>query len=439
MYKLMMPSVMPETYRDILVLICLGLLCWGIIRVERIYQYPFFMGSMFVSFILPQAFSLVDNPGSAVTQEALERVLLFSCFCAAACWIGYQTKPNKKWLAKLNIIIDERKLFKAGIVLMAQGCLFNFLISRITIEKSPVNGNWTGPATIFTFFGSVIYIAFAIFLLQTLKRPNAINCICVVVSGWIPLQGVLGGRRQATMTFIIFIGLSLLLVYRYTPPRWLVITAVLSLAVIIPVFGHVRAGFWELVFSGNWQEIISLSQSVFTTQQKGEILELRNAALLMDASERIGYGYGTGWWDAIIFQYVPGQILGYDFKKSLQFNLITNESLKELYGYTVSVGTTTTGIGDSFTEFGYFGFIIFALIGYVFKNLWISAFYQKSTISRLFYMGLVSPGMVGITHGIGRFWQEAIFQASFIWLVAYYARVRYNSYCVESKPKKIEG
>jgi hypothetical protein len=434
-----MPPIMTETYRDILVFICMGLLSWGIIRVERIYQYPFFMGSMFVSFILPQAFSLVDNPGSAVSQEALERVLLFSCFCAAACWVGYQIKPNKQWLAKLNIVIDERKLFKAGIALMVQGYLFNFLLSRITIQRSAVNGNWTGPATIFLFFGSVIYIAFAIFLLQSLKRPNTINLVCVLLSAWFPVQSVLAGRRQPTMTFIIFIGLSLLLIYRYVPPRWLIITAVLLLAVIIPVVGQLRAGFWELVFSGNWQEILSSSQNAFASQQKGEILELRNAALLMDASERIGYGYGTTWWDAIIFQYVPGQIVGYDLKKSLQFNWITNESLQELYGYSVSLGTTPTGVGDSFTEFGYFGCIIFALMGYVLKNLWISAFYQKSVISRLLYMGLVSPAMIGITHGIGRFWQEAIFQVGFIWLVAYYSRVKDNSYYIKAQLKNVGG
>jgi hypothetical protein len=425
-------------YRDILTIICLSLLGWGVIRVERIYQYPFFMGSMFMSFILPQAFSLIDNPGSAVSQEALERVLLVSCLCAAACWSGYQIKPNKKWLAKLNIVIDERKLFKAGIVLMAQGYFFNFLLSRTTIQRSAINGNWTGPATIYGFFANVIYIAFAIFLLQTLKRPNAINLICVMLAGWFPLQSLLAGRRQPTMTFVIFIGLSLLLVYHYVPPRWLVSVAVLLLAFIIPVVGQLRAGFWELVFSGNWQQILSSAQGAFTSQQKGDILELRNAALLMDISERAAiHGYGTGWWDAIVFQYVPGQIVGYDFKQSLQFNWLTFDTIKNSYNYVIPIGTTTTGIGDSFVEFGYFGFIIFALIGYVLKNIWISAVYLKSTVSRILYMGLVSPAMLGLTHGIGRFWQEAIFQVSFVCLVAYYARARNSLYYTNSK--HVEG
>ncbi len=73
---------MAQIYLDILVIICLGLIAWGLVCLERVYQYPFFMGSIFISFLLPQAFALIKNPGQ-VSQQALERVLLFSCLCAA--------------------------------------------------------------------------------------------------------------------------------------------------------------------------------------------------------------------------------------------------------------------------------------------------------------------------------------------------------------------
>ena len=53
---------MAETYRNLLVIVCLGLFVWGLIRIERIYQYPFFMGAIFLSFLVPQAFALVNNP-----------------------------------------------------------------------------------------------------------------------------------------------------------------------------------------------------------------------------------------------------------------------------------------------------------------------------------------------------------------------------------------
>lgn len=426
---------MAETYRDLLILICLCLLGWGLIRIERIYQYPFFMGSMFVSFLLPQAFSLIDNPSAAVNQEALERVLLVSCLCATACWIGYQAKPNLNWLAKLNIAINERKLFKAGIFLIAEGWFFNFLLSRTTIATGS-NGNWSGPATIYLFLSQAINIAFGIFLLLSLKRSNSTNLICTVISGWPLLSSVLGGRRQPTMTFIIFIGFSLWLIRRYIPPRWAVIAAAVIMTFLIPLFGELRGVFWNLVFSGNWQEILSTAQKAFNAQQAGNILELRNAALLMDAAENTGiYGYGTGFWDSIIFQYVPGQIVGYGFKESLQFKWLTPDTLVNLYGYYIPNGSTYTGVGDSFMEFSYLGCLTFGLIGYMFKHLWISAVYQKSIISKVLYMGLVSPAMVGLTHGIGRFLQEAIFQVIFVTLVACYSKATHCSYSVSPEVK----
>ncbi|MEH1827703.1 MAG: hypothetical protein V7L22_20590 [Nostoc sp.] len=422
---------MVEVYRDLLIIICICLLGWGLIRIERVYQYPFFMGSMFVSFLLPQVFALIKNPG-LLTQDALERVLLMSCFCAAACWIGYTIKPNTKVLKKLNIIIDQRKLFRVGIVLMFQGYLFNFLLSITTIQRSE-SGTWTGPATIYLFLAQVINIAFGIFLLKTLNSPKIINIILTIIAGWPLVQPIFVGRRQPTMTFIIIVGLSFWLAWRYVPPRMLVITAVVLLIFIIPVVGELRSRFWDLVFSGKWEKILSSSQGAFETQQKGDILELRNAAFIADATEKMGlYGYGSGWWDSIVFQYVPGQIVGYDFKQSLQFNLITREELENLYGYTIPSGTTITGVGDSFAEFGYFGCFSFGLIAYFFKHLWISAVYKKSIFSSLLYMGLVSPAMVGLTHGIGRFWQEAIFQVFFVSLAVYYSRVKYKYYAINS-------
>lgn len=424
---------MAEIYLAMLIIICLGLLSWGLIRLERVYQYPFFMGSIFISFLLPQAFALIKNPGQ-VSQHALERVLLVSCLCAATCWIGYKIQPNKKWLAKLDIPIDESKLFRAGIALMAMGYFFNFLLSRTTIQTA-ANGNWTGPATIYIFLAQVIYIAFAIFILQTLKRPNAINLLCTALAA-VPLVQtvVLYGRRQPTMTLLEIVGLSFWLVRRYVPPRWIFITAIILITYLIPLIGELRGDFWNLVFSGNLQKVLSLSDNAFNLLLKGDVLELRNAALLMDAADQTNqYGYGSGYWDSIIFQYVPGQIVGYDLKKLLQVNLLEKYDLTNLYGYSIPNGSTITGVGDSFIEFSYFGFLSFGFIGYLFKNLWISSVYYQSTISRLLYMGLISPAMVGLTHGIGRFVQEAIYQIIFVGLVIYCCRVKYKIYYTQNE------
>jgi hypothetical protein len=414
---------MVEIFRNLFVIICLILLGWGVIRTERVYQYPFFIGSMFSSFLLPQAFAIVNNPG-VVSKEALERVLFYSSLCAAACFIGYRAKPNIRWLAKLNIAIDERKLFTAGIALTALGYFFNFMLSRTAIQLA-ANGNWTGPGTIYVFFAQVVNIAIGIFILQALKRPNIINIIFTIIAVSPLIDSILKGRRQPTMNLAIIIGISFWLIHRIKAPRWLIIVGIVSLTFLIPLFGALRGDFWNLAFSGHWQEVVTASQEAFEFLLKGDLLELRNATLLMDIAEKKSlYGFGTQYWDNIIFQYVPGQIVGFDVKKSFQFNLFDKyvQLLKSTYGYSIPNGYTITGIGDSFMEFGYFGCFIFGLIGYLFKHLWISAVYNGSLFSQLLYIGLLSPAMLALTHGIGRFIQEAIFQTFFITLVVSYAK-----------------
>ncbi|MEA5529732.1 hypothetical protein VB638_09020 [Dolichospermum sp. UHCC 0684] len=416
---------MVETYLSLFIGICLAIVAWSLIRLERIYQYPFFMASIFLSFILPQAISLVNGSfGTVVSPAILERVLLYSCMCVAMCYMGYQFKPNSKWLDKLDVPIDERKLFRSGIVLLFIGNICFFLLSRIKIQIAS-NGSWTGPATILIFFAGVTYIALPIFLINALKRPNFIN-ITLTIIAIVPILDriIVYGRRQPTIAFFLTIGLSLFLVRGLIPPRWFFVTCVIIAAYIIPVLGQLRGSFWTLVFSGDWQTILSSSQQgLESITEKGEILELRNAALMIDAAEKLNkYSYGTGFWDGIVFQFVPGQIVGFDVKQSLQFQLGTLGDLKNLYGYNIHPGTTPTGIGDSFVEFSYFGCLTFALIGSLFKHLWVSTIYRANIVSAILYISLVDSAMVGITHGIFRFVQEFIFKAGVVFLIVYFSR-----------------
>ncbi|MGY6529659.1 MAG: hypothetical protein ACXITR_06985 [Cyanobacterium sp.] len=51
---------MADTYLFIFITICGAIVGWSIIRLERIYQFPFFMASVFLSFIIPQAIAIVN-------------------------------------------------------------------------------------------------------------------------------------------------------------------------------------------------------------------------------------------------------------------------------------------------------------------------------------------------------------------------------------------
>lgn len=413
---------MADTYLFLFITICVAMIAWSIIRLERIYQFPFFMASVFLSFILPQAIAIVENPGIGVTNTAVERMLIYTCVCAAMCWIGYQFSPNQKWLNRLNVQIDEDKLFKAGIVLLIIGQTCHFALSRITIRTSEVNGNWTGPATILIFFAGVLNIALPLFLIRTLKNPSFLNIFLTTVTALPTIQAIiLSGRRQPTIAFLVTVGLCFFIVKKYIPPRLLLVVLIPISAYIIPTIGNLRGKFWELVFAGKWNELQMASQQGLEKVIEGNILELRNATLVMDYAAQLNYyGYGSQLWNTIVFQYVPGQLVGFDVKRSLQFNL--NFDLVSYFGYKTSTGTTLTGVGDSFMDFGFFGCLFFALMGYLYKTLWESTIKEKSIISTLLYVSLIDSAMVGISHGIGRFVNEFIFKAGVMFLVNYYCK-----------------
>ncbi len=413
---------MVEFLQYLLIGICALIVMWGMIKVERIYQFPFFMASMVIAFILPQVSALISNPGAA-TQNMLVQVLIMACLCTSMCWVGYNFPPNRTLLYKLQIPLDNRKLLQVGIFLTAIGWTFAVFTGQAasTLEAGK---QWTGPATIFAFFAQVIYLGFAILLIQLLNKPSIINITGTIIAGLPIVQTVLAGRRQPTMTFLIIIGLCFWYNFKLAPPRWLVLIAIVAGAYIIPLVGQLRGNFWNLIFQQDWETLKTSAELSYETLQKGGILELRNAALVIDAATVSGkYEYGAGYWNAFVFQYFPGQIFGYDVKQSLQFDLQRAENLS-LYGYAFPLGTTWTGIGDSYLQFGYFGALLFALIGNFFKTLWIASFQQKSLLATLLMMSLISPAMLGLTHGTERFLQEFIFQIILINLVGYYCGIK---------------
>jgi len=405
---------MSELFLWIFISICIGILGWGMLRADRVYQFPFFMSAIFLSFILPQAFALIENPGAA-RPEAIDRVLFMSCLCAGMCWLGYLPKPNPKFLEKLAISVDEHKLFRVGIA-MTVFCyaLRGALASAIRVVNAAGKGDqWSGPVTIVAFFYSIIFIAFAIVLLHAVKYPQFRNILMAIISSYPILELVFGGgRRQTAAAFFLAVGLGFFYKRRYVPPRILALALVIATVYLIPIVGAERGAFWAKAFLFRL-DLVDWSRGLDEVI-KGSILELRNAAILMDASQHTGqYGYGTGYWDNFIFRYVPGQIIGQDAKSALQFNLI-DRNLLESFDYSLPTGSTNTGIGDSFMEFSYFGSLFFFIEAYIFKHLWVAGTENKHVIIQILYIGLISAAMLSVTHGTVNFIPDVLFQAIFL-------------------------
>lgn len=412
---------------DLLIIICLSLVSWGFCRTGRFYQFPFLIGCIFLIYLLPQGLYLVNEyklHAGIVSRIALQRLFIYSSMCLSMCWIGYQIDINYKLQKLLNIRVDYDKLFLSGILLLVIGFISSYSLLKIDIQLA-ANGNWTGSATILIFFAGLLYISLPIFLLAAIKKPTIKNISLSVISSLPMLERIFFyGRRQNSFAFIITLGLCFFIVKRFILPKWFIMLVIFCSIFLIPVMGQLRGEFWSLILRADISEILEASSQAYEkTFIKGQYLELRNAALIVDASVQLNkHGFGTGLWDGIIRQFVPGQIVGFDLKNSLQFNLSTYNNLSSLYGYKPHNGLTSTGLGDSFFEFSYFGCFIFALIATLFKNLWVSAIYFESIISTLLYIGIIDSALLCITHGITRFVQELLFNLGVIILLVIFTR-----------------
>lgn len=411
---------MAELYLYLFILICIALLGWGLARPERIYQYPFFMGGIFVAFILPQAIALLNSPYDTVNQQALERVLLMSCLCAFMCWLGYQAPSKPSFIKKLDISVDYQKIFYGGIVLVLIAYFSHFLILRL---PSAVRGQtqWTGIVTIYAFFRNLIYPGFSILLLSTLQRSTVFKLILTAFASVLPLQLIIfAGRREPTATFIITIGLCLYYIRRYIAPRWLVVSLIVIALFANPLTGTYRS----IAKTGDWNKLTELQPIEYFQNyvEEAEILELRNAAFLMDAAVQTGkYGYGTDYWNKLVFSFVPAQLVGRDLKNALMVKLYEYD-LNSLYNYRIHTGTTPTGIGDSFIQFDYFGCIFFGLLSYFFKILWISSSRRNILTSQIFYIILLAPSLLSVTHSTVNFISDVLFNLIFIGSIILYSR-----------------
>jgi hypothetical protein len=145
----------------------------------------------------------------------------------------------------------------------------------------------------------------------------------------------------------------------------------------------------------------------------------------MDAAVKTRqYGYGTGYWNNLVFRFVPAQLLGRNLKDALQIKLAKYD-LKNIYNYSIHTGTTPTGIGDAFVQFDYLGCVFFFLLACLFKLLWVSAIYRNSIVSQIFYVSLVAPALISITHATVRFFPDLVFRLIFIGLLIIYSRNKY--------------
>ncbi len=413
---------MSELFLYLFLALCTLLLLKVIAKPELIYEYPYFIGFIFFIFIVPQAFIIYNQP-HLVPLTVMTPLFLVCGLCVTMAILGFRFAPSVRISRLLDVSLNTKNLFNIAVVYMMLGYLFFFLIRSHLSEMKTEMTQWSGVLTIYALLFNFINIAFPLFLYLTLKKYSHRDLLCTLISAIPTLYMIVAaGRRESTALFVLTIALSFFYRYRIAPPKVLIIGAVVFATLIIPATGDYRSVAAE---KGPIEAIKSLDlKQSFINYFKtgGALLELGVAARIIDSYLFHGeYTYGAGYWDNMVFRYIPGQIVGKDFKNSLMIN---KGSIKYKNGYRMYTGLTSTGVGDSFVEFGYFGCFFFFFLGGFFRDLWRSSLESSVPLVQTLYMVSMVQGLLAVTHATINFLPGIFFSFLCLKLVAVYAKVK---------------
>lgn len=411
---------MSELYLYLFFILCGGLFLKTVIEPKLIFEYPYFLAGIFIIFLVPQMIILYNQP-YLVPDSNLVPIFSMSLLCLGMGALGYYMAPAIKVGNNLNVPLNLKKLKIVGIVYMVLGYFFLFLINREVGNADEVETQLSGSVTIYFLFFNVIYIAFPIFLFFSFRQPNVWNISLAVLSALPTLNLIIfAGRREPTALFVLSIALTAFYQKNIKPPRAAIVGIIVFAMLIIPAIGDYR----EKAEEDPWLALTSLDlQKSFVNYfkiEEDEVLELAVAAHVLDSYGFHGeYTFGASYWNEMVFRYVPGQLLGNDFKESLY---IGERAVIYRNGYERPPGLTITGLADSFQQFSYFGFIFFFFLAGLFRHLWKMSLTQGNLLVQILYMLCVIQALLSVTHSTVVFFPGIFFSFIALWGAALYAK-----------------
>ncbi len=386
----------------LLIGIALTMLVWGLSNKDRFYQYPTLAGAAWLLYVVPQAIGTVSNPRkippAALEDNGMQIALLMCVLCAGLGFLGYVGGKRKPVSAvKSPTHYSSAKLFVAGTVLCLIGLSAAYLLAQLTggfVAQFSVGGHyslkWRGAPVRYAFFLKLIYAGTLLCLWSLLSRPTLLKGLMTAMFCIYPLAlTVFLGRRTLTALLGMIFIITFFFVRRWAPPRWAFMTALVLFAVGV-VLGSQYRTHSQLGADHSKLREIDIPRSVHRVVRGTEYAEFDFLIIGSAAFQRTkAFGLGTGFYNATVGQWVPRQIVGPEFKNALMIRLWPDApTTKDLYGWSPPYGTFATGSLNAFSEFWFFGALIYFLMAMFYRHLWDMAFHQRNPAAQIWYVFL---------------------------------------------------
>lgn len=359
------------------ILTCLWIIQRYYKRDKGVFQAPFIFSLASMLMMVPQFCVIIYNPHyDADLLFDLTYCMITSTIALAFGWDSAQKKIVYK-CRDIDLVKSKTTFFILFIIgLYCAIASYGQVLEHFASNESDIRGNHT--YQILLFF--MLYFDFGMFYALTYiikeKQSSKLIKIILTTSCLYYLYIILMLARR-TLVVKLFMSLGLLAIT--IRPQW---RKVIKIAVV--VFFTIGTIYQASISSirsnlhgkGNKVEI-----NIWENYKKSYIspnlvhgMDLGNGALFIRyTKDNLTYNYGTFLWDDIVTWYFPSFIFGKDGKESLKLAGANNKYIK-----SVTHGVSTpTGYYQAFSAFGYFGFIMFYGIGYLFGFIWKRAYYSS--------------------------------------------------------------
>lgn len=406
------------------------LLVQGLWKRGGYLEVPFLSALVFAIWFLPQIYVLLDD--ITLPDGSVARVLVMSLLCLVAIAAGWKEGSAKLPARPIgeNINIDR--------LVVATACATAFAMTmHIAVMAQPDEdravAQWTGPLTILAFFGQVRIPALVLSLVLLIRRRTIVTMALAAPNLFLYAVPILVYfRRAGVFEFVFSVLLVLYFLKGKAIPRALVFTGAVFGFLFINAAGELRglSGGYALNEVGKIEtrfptldELMAIDWFGMDRFRQGQyISEARNAVVYMQSIEEQGaIGFGSAFWDMMVHAYVPGQLVGFDFKQSLKVGYDLILLALRSAGYETIPGATSTGFPVLYYDFWYFGALVYFFITRFLAQQFTRA-RAGSFESLTIYAVLLPQSIQGITHSGYQLLVYAPLPVFVVWLTFRYAR-----------------
>ncbi len=377
-------------------------------RANCAIDFPLLFVLAYGGYVLPQMIS-ADSSGlfdyNTVALYTLSANLII--FCVLIVYGSHVDFKDRIVVATIKPTQIKTRLLCLGYLYLTIGFFASTRIQGMSEQLAAMGGQWTGVVTIWAFFGNLTGVGFALLLFCFPPHKSWIAWPGIAYGLFVFYETVFrGARRGETLELFFILSVYLIAYHNFRIRKTYALIGAFAFSVYSFAIGAVRR-------AGG---ILNVDLKTLTDQAKSlgnvQFTDVANGLFLVEwtwQNLRISHIFSVT--DRIVERFVPGQLIGHDLKQALLLHQGPDWTLN---AYRIT-GSTVTGVGSSFQSLLIFGFLWFALIALIMKNLSKNAL-QGSAISLCFFALMLRPSVSTIGFQHANFFVDFIFLMLFLWL-----------------------